>query len=57
MICSFCGKRFDEESAREHCGRCTIIAQCGKAKCPYCGYENTKEPMSLKWLDGIRKKK
>ena len=57
MICSFCGRKFDEKSATKQCGRCAIRLECGKVKCPYCGYESPKEPKSLKWLDKIRMKK
>jgi hypothetical protein len=57
MICSFCGRTFDEELARKQCNHCTSFVECGKAKCPYCGYENAKEPKSLKWLNKIRMKK
>jgi hypothetical protein len=57
MICAFCGRTFNEESAKEQCDRCTPLVECGKVKCPYCGYENPKEPKSLKWLNKIRMKK
>ena len=57
MICSFCGRTFDEELARRECNGCTILAGCKKVKCPYCGYESPREPKSLKWLNKIRTKK
>jgi len=57
MICSFCGRTFDEESARKQCSGCAILVGCGKVKCPHCGYESPREPKSLKWLNKIRMKK
>lgn len=57
MICSFCGRMFDEELARKHCASCAVLVGCGKVKCPYCGYESPREPKSLKWLNKIRMKK
>ena len=57
MICSFCGRTFDEELAQKQCGHCNLLAECGKVKCPYCGYESPREPKSLKWLNKIRMKK
>jgi hypothetical protein len=57
MICLFCGRTFNEELARKQCDRCTSFTECGKVKCPYCGYESPKEPKSLKWLNKIRLRK
>jgi len=56
MICCYCGRKFDEEMAWKQCSRCTLVAECGKVKCPYCGYESPKEPRSLKWLKRIKDK-
>jgi len=57
MICSFCGRTFNEESAPKQCGHCNPLVECGRVKCPYCGYESPKEPKSMKWLSKIRMKK
>jgi len=57
MICSFCGKTFDEESALKQCSQCSLFGGCERIKCPHCGYESPREPKSLKWLKEIRTKK
>lgn len=53
--CSFCGRSFTPREGDAACASCTISQGCGKAKCPYCGYENQR-PLSdaggllRKWL-------
>jgi len=56
MICSFCGKEFDEESAGQGCRACAMFGGCKKVKCPHCGYESPQKPKSLKLLEKIREK-
>ena len=50
MKCSFCGKEFDEESARKDCHTCAVFSGCRKLKCPHCGYEMPREPRLIRWL-------
>ena len=50
MKCAFCGKMFEEESARKACGTCAVFGGCKMLKCPYCGYEAPVEPGLVKWL-------
>ena len=50
MRCPFCGKAFDEESARESCGSCAVFGGCRNVKCPHCGYESPEEPGLVKWF-------
>ncbi|MCE5280047.1 MAG: hypothetical protein ABFD92_11850 [Planctomycetaceae bacterium] len=57
MICSFCGKEFDEAAARKSCGGCSLMGGCRKLKCPHCDYEMPEEPRLVKWLRKLWKKR
>ena len=57
MMCSFCSKTFDEESARKACQRCAVFGGCKMIKCPNCGYETPPETGLVKWLKKKVKKK
>ncbi|HHV25801.1 MAG: hypothetical protein KZY61_09720 [Clostridiaceae bacterium] len=37
--CSFCGYEFTEEESKKSCASCPLNKNCGKYKCPNCGYE------------------
>ena len=54
MICSLCGFRFDEDTARSACSGCGLVKRCGLARCPRCGFEMPREPA---WLKKLRKRR
>ena len=52
MICAFCGKTFDPQTARSACQHCATFGGCNKIKCPHCGYDMPAETRLVKWLRG-----
>ena len=41
--CALCRREYDPGQAAGACASCALLTQgCGKAKCPYCGYENQR---------------
>jgi len=52
MKCPFCSLDFEEAKGKSGCKGCSIFSQCGKIKCPRCGYEIIPEP---EWSNKIRK--
>ncbi|MBU1083780.1 MAG: hypothetical protein ABIG55_02420 [Candidatus Omnitrophota bacterium] len=51
MNCSFCGLEFDGKEEGKKCSGCSSFSQCGKIKCPRCGYNAVPEP---RWAGAIR---
>jgi len=49
MKCSFCGYEFNEANAAG-CKSCPLQANCGKIKCPNCGFEMPQENLVWKWF-------
>ncbi len=49
MKCSFCGKEFNEIHAHG-CGPCPMRSNCGKVKCPHCGFEMPQENIIWRWF-------
>ena len=45
MKCSFCGYEFNETNATG-CESCPLQTNCGKIKCPHCGFEMPRENQS-----------
>lgn len=45
MKCKFCGYEFEESQCNDSCKHCKL--NCGKIRCPNCGYEEIPEPESL----------
>jgi hypothetical protein len=50
VICAFCGKTFDPDSATSACRNCASFGGCKKVKCPHCGYDMPAETKLGKWL-------
>lgn len=50
MKCDFCGREFRLEEAVESCRGCPMHRNCGKSKCPSCGYETVHLPGWLRRL-------
>jgi Fe2+ transport system protein FeoA len=50
-----CSRLYDEASSKRSCGLC-IIKDCGLTKCPYCGYENTREAWISRFFSRQEKK-
>ncbi len=42
MNCPFCGLDYSEEEAVAACGSCVLAANCGRIRCPRCGYEDLR---------------
>lgn len=49
MKCSFCGYEFNETNATG-CESCPLHTNCGKIKCPHCGFEMPRENLVWRWF-------
>ena len=48
--CNFCGFEFTEEESKKSCSSCPFSKNCGKYKCPNCGYEIVRKSRLSKFL-------
>jgi len=46
--CQLCGMEYRESDGVRACRGCMMSRNCGRLKCPRCGYENPVEPSLLK---------
>lgn len=43
IVCSCCGRAFDPDRSPQACAGCALLMKnCGKVRCPRCGYENQR---------------
>ncbi|MDP8259115.1 MAG: hypothetical protein P9L90_06825 [Candidatus Aadella gelida] len=57
MKCSFCGLEFESCGEKKGCQGCSIFSQCGKIKCPRCGYMVVPEPAWIKKIKSFIERK
>lgn len=57
MICPFCGLKYDEAQAAEACGSCVLASNCGRVRCPRCGYEDVRPSRLARSLAGRHRRR
>jgi len=50
--CPFCSHEYDEREAASACGSCVLSANCGRVRCPNCGYEDVRPSRLARSLGG-----
>jgi len=53
--CSFCSHEFDEAEAAAACRACVLSANCGRVRCPRCGYEDVRPSRLARAFSGWRR--
>ena len=56
MKCLLCGYSFVAEEGVRACQGCPLVGDCGKLRCPNCGYEIPKESRLSHALRALRRK-
>lgn len=57
MNCAHCRKDFTPNEAQKGCESCGLFGGCHLLKCPYCGYEQPREPGMVQWIRNKMKRK
>lgn len=56
MICAFCGHEYEETEGAAACRSCVLAANCGRIRCPRCGYEDVRPSRIGRALGGRRRR-
>jgi len=57
LNCPFCDHDYDEEEAAAACRPCVLAANCGRVRCPRCGYEDVRPSRLGRSLGGWRQRR